>query len=454
MSIAICRVQKIGSPKDIAGIQIHNRREREHSNTNPDIDYSLSFLNYTLTIKPDESVPNGFTVQRQNAVEGSGKPYNALVEKRIRDAYTGKKAVRKDAVRCCEVLFTASGDFFAKHKYQTEDFFKSCMIFAAKRFGAENIIAATVHRDEKTPHLHLDFVPLTADGRLSAKSVLGGRKEMQELQDDFYEQVGKKYGLQRGSRADLDAPEAEKPRKHLTTQRLKLQTAKQSLENTKREFKRYEQMLIKTDRDLMTVEDQLEIAEKKLVQQEQQLAEKELQLAEISARIDELKKKELDPLESMNNWVSRAFNAEQENKTLRSTVEQQEIKVKELENDVGRLIKERDDWKNNFDQMKGMLFTVVMAMNALLGLEKAKIANTAEIGDEFKADLTPKQRVFLQVLGKKAADFLEEKGLKKYADTMRTKCGFSQSFKETVLEELRKEQQPNFNEIDPPIRRR
>lgn len=227
MSIAICRIQKIGSPKDIAGIQIHNRRERDHSNTNPDINHTRSNLNYTLTVKPDESMPDGFVVKRQNAVEGSSKPYNALVEKRIRDAYTGKKAVRKDAVRCCEVLFTASGDFFYKNKHQTEDFFKSCMRFAAKRFGAENIIAATVHMDEATPHLHLDFVPLTADGRLSAKSVLGGRKEMQKLQDDFYVQVGKKYGLKRGSRADIDNPEAEKPRKHLSTQRYKAEADKE-----------------------------------------------------------------------------------------------------------------------------------------------------------------------------------------------------------------------------------
>lgn len=34
MSYAICRVQKIGGAKDITGIQLHNRREREHSNSN------------------------------------------------------------------------------------------------------------------------------------------------------------------------------------------------------------------------------------------------------------------------------------------------------------------------------------------------------------------------------------------------------------------------------------
>lgn len=32
--------------------------------------------------------------------------------------------------------------------------------------------------DEKTPHLHLCFVPLTADRRLSAKEIIGNRKTL------------------------------------------------------------------------------------------------------------------------------------------------------------------------------------------------------------------------------------------------------------------------------------
>ena len=147
MSIAICRIQKIGSPKG----------------------------NFTYDIRANVRI------------EGSSKPYNALVDERIQEGYKGKKAVRKDAVRCCEVLFTASGDFFDNHPDQTRPFFLDCIKFAVHRFGSKNIFAATVHMDEDTPHMHLDFVPLTRDGRLSAKAVLGGRKEMQQLQDDFYE---------------------------------------------------------------------------------------------------------------------------------------------------------------------------------------------------------------------------------------------------------------------------
>lgn len=67
--------------------------------------------------------------------------------------------------------------------------------------------------DEATPHMHLEFVPLTADGRLSAKECIGsGSKALQQLQDDFYKAVGIPFGLERGNRADLT--NGEKPRRH------------------------------------------------------------------------------------------------------------------------------------------------------------------------------------------------------------------------------------------------
>ena len=197
MSFGVCRVEKIKGAAAVAGLQIHNNRERMHSNTNPDIDRSRSELNYSL-------------------IEQHSHNYNKLIEERLQQGYKGKKAIRKDAVKMCEMLFTSDGEFFS-HLSESDQrqFFLDCFEFAAQRYGRENIIAATVHLDEATPHLHLDFVPLTPDGRLSAKDILGGRKEMQQLQDDFYSVVSSRYGLERGSRADLE--NGETSRKHLET---------------------------------------------------------------------------------------------------------------------------------------------------------------------------------------------------------------------------------------------
>ena len=220
MNTAICRVVKFSAPKDIVGLQIHNRRERTKSNSNPNIDFSKSKNNYRVRFTP-----------------GFDNSYNDAIDDIIYFYYTGKKSIRKDAVRCCEILFTASGDFFEQFPEQTESFFIDCYYFAANRFGADNIVDAIVHVDEQTPHMHLDFVPLTSDGRLSAKSVLGGKREMQALQDDFWREVGQKYGLERGTRADLDAVdrgEAAAPRQHVPTWQLKQTTATELIAQTAR----------------------------------------------------------------------------------------------------------------------------------------------------------------------------------------------------------------------------
>ena len=63
----------------------------------------------------------------------------------------------------------------------------------AQKFGKQNIISAVVHMDEATPHMHLCFVPLTEDGRLSSKELIGGPKGLSTLQDQFYVHMHNKY---------------------------------------------------------------------------------------------------------------------------------------------------------------------------------------------------------------------------------------------------------------------
>jgi len=205
MSIAICRVEKVKGASGVTGLQIHNRRERANSNSNPDIDHNRSHLNYALVEMPD-------------------KNFNTLADERIKKAYTGTKAIRKDAVRVVTSIFTSDYAFFENKPIEEQrKFFEDCLKWTQKRFGAQNIISAIVHMDEETPHLHIEFVPLTADGRLTAKSVLGGRVDLQQMQDDLYKSVGELWGMERGERADLDDPN-DKPRKHKSTAQLKSET--------------------------------------------------------------------------------------------------------------------------------------------------------------------------------------------------------------------------------------
>ena len=249
MSFGICRVQKIKGASGVVGLQLHNRREREHSNSNPDIDRSRSSLNYSLT--------GNRTMN-----------YNKLIDERLKQAYKGKKAIRKDAVRMCEMLFTSDGEFFSRISGQEQrQFFIDCFEFAAQRYGRENIIAATVHLDEATPHLHLDFVPLTPDGRLSAKEVLGNRPQLQQLQDDFFSAVSSKYGLERGQRADIE--NKERPRKHLETAEYKEKIAKERTQRAEQAIQSANQRIQEVEQEQRTAEQHLQDLKGKVLKAEE-----------------------------------------------------------------------------------------------------------------------------------------------------------------------------------------
>ena len=84
----------------------------------------------------------------------------------------------KNSVRVVETMFTATPEFFKGKKLpEIRRYFEEALRFFEQYQSRETIISAVVHMDErKTPHMHLSFVPLTADGRLSAKEIVGQQK--------------------------------------------------------------------------------------------------------------------------------------------------------------------------------------------------------------------------------------------------------------------------------------
>ena len=105
-------------------------------------------------------------------------------------------------------------------KADIEQWAVDCYEWAAKKYGAENIIDFVVHLDETNPHIHCIVVPLTQDGKLSYTELFGGSREqakkrseqnghapnfkkgisdhMLALHTDFADSVGQKWGLDRG----------------------------------------------------------------------------------------------------------------------------------------------------------------------------------------------------------------------------------------------------------------
>lgn len=128
---------------------------------------------------------------------------------------------RSNSVVALDTIYTASGDFFkGKSNEENDQFFRDCLEFHQRKFG--HVISAVIHYDETTAHMHVISVPLTRDGRLSARDVVGNRTHMRHLQSQFYEQVGRGYGLERG--IQQDGPEKAQ---HITAQEHRLREVKQ-----------------------------------------------------------------------------------------------------------------------------------------------------------------------------------------------------------------------------------
>ena len=143
-------------------LEAHHERQKEQYASNPDIDTSRSKYNFHI-VKPE------------------GRYYH-FIQSRIEQAGC---RTRKDSTRFVDTLITASPEFFkGKSPKEIQAFFQRAAAFLIGRVGRDNIVSAVVHMDEKTPHLHLTFVPLTKDNRLCAKEIIGNRANLTKWQDD------------------------------------------------------------------------------------------------------------------------------------------------------------------------------------------------------------------------------------------------------------------------------
>lgn len=137
---------------------------------------------------------------------------------------------RSNSVLALDTLYTASPNFFqGKTNEQNDNFFKDCLQFHEAHFG--HVISAVIHYDESTPHMHVISVPLTKDNRLSARDVIGNKAKMSKMQDTFFEQVGKGYGLERGIHMD-----GQEKRQHISAQEHELREIKQKIARGKEEL--------------------------------------------------------------------------------------------------------------------------------------------------------------------------------------------------------------------------
>ena len=183
----ILRMAKIKTDGNVAASLQHQYRERE--TINADIDKT------ELNENSNNSVEQAMAMYREK-----------LPEK-----------VRSNAVKAIELVMTASPEALAEMTVeQQKEYFNDCIDFVKTKYGAENVFQSSVHFDEQTPHVHVMFVP-KIDGKLNCKKLFGtdnskkgttekpisGRQKLRDLQDDFYSEVGKKHGFERGQKGSI-----------------------------------------------------------------------------------------------------------------------------------------------------------------------------------------------------------------------------------------------------------
>ena len=161
----------------LAGIQ-HHLLDRDRVKTNPNIDLTRSYLNHSIEdLSPEHLV--------------------LRVNQRIKQLNL-KKHPRSDAVGIEDIIIGASADFMLNlDAKKREQYFKDSLHFFQDRYGKENVMYCHCHLDESNPHVHISIIPVTPDGRLSAKSLFCP-KTLEKLQTDFNREVARHYGLERG----------------------------------------------------------------------------------------------------------------------------------------------------------------------------------------------------------------------------------------------------------------
>ena len=236
---------------------------------------------------------------------------------------------------------------------EIEQWAKDVYDWCARRYGQENIIGFQVHLDESSPHIHALIVPVGQRSKSGRECVMWSAKFgksryeyghiLREMHTSLYEEVGSKYGLERGdsiegrnvnhlSKRDYirklskDAKQAEKAVKglqsmirHLESKILsynqQLEMAEQELASGKITLDRYESQ--KTDIQKLIAEYQNNLEDKagKLHAKEQELEQLTKDAAKARSVVQPFRNHKVDftppriteevPLFGTGKWVER-----------------------------------------------------------------------------------------------------------------------------------------------------
>ncbi len=213
INYAIFRSEPVYTLNDLAQIGSHNKREKKAYNSNPNIKLELSKDNIEI-VPLQEKYVKGF----KNKVKDYEKEHNERMktERPDRRKTFNQMLNKSKNVVADELLFTATHKFFDNmSKEDIRKWADTCMEFVYEDLGytKEQVLHATVHLDEETPHLHCVVIPLikkfdkrtnTERYTISKKAYIKDKIHLSELQDKYHERLTSKgYDLERGIKGSI-----------------------------------------------------------------------------------------------------------------------------------------------------------------------------------------------------------------------------------------------------------
>ena len=208
MNYAIFRSEPIYTLNDLAQIGSHNKREKKAYNSNPDIKLELTKNNIELVPLDSKYVKGFHEKTKEYKLEHDDR---MKTEREDRKRTYSQMLDRSKNVVADEMIFTASPGFFKNmNNKDIKKWANTCMEFVYQDLGykKEQVLHATLHMDEKTPHIHCVVIPLvkkldkrtnTERYTISKKQYIRDNKHLSDLQDKYCQRLNDKgFDLERG----------------------------------------------------------------------------------------------------------------------------------------------------------------------------------------------------------------------------------------------------------------
>ena len=327
-----------------------------------------------------------------------------------------------------------------KRMPEIESWAKDAYAFMCKKFGEQNIVAFVVHLDEANPHVHCTVLPLTEKNRFSfIKTFMGGvdsrdalSKYMENLHTEYAEEVGMKYGMERGDsiketgavhrtteeyRRKLwkDAQEKEEEVREntktieqqnstITNQRGIIASLSREIKHSAARLKALATMIKNLETHKADLEYEVEKLNKDLTTGKISKEEADRKLSQINAEIKKTEEKILDKTDKLKIAESKLHDAEQRKAELEAKAHEAEEKRSSEEQKTALAVEKTARAEDRYQEIRAKYKEVAPAVNVqvihemeTLGYHSAAfdMKNRLSKYNALKDSLSYEQREFL-----------------------------------------------------------